>query len=98
MANRIISTDDIIISRGGIRWNQFANFEQGALTPNPTGFDSIAGAGQASLTVSSAAALRGNFGLSVAIPNTQSKFGLLIEPDLEKELTLNFFLDINSLI
>jgi hypothetical protein len=79
-------------------WVQFANFERGALTPYPTGFDSGNGAGAASLAVNGGAALRGNYGFSCGIPDANARFGQLASLANEKLVELKFLFDLNSIV
>lgn len=79
-------------------WDQEATFEDQELTPNPTGFDSTAGVG-ANLDVNNAAAIRGNFGLEVTLAGVGSEsYGILSDPNNETLFTVEFFLDLNSLV
>ncbi len=99
MANRIISTDDIIISRGGIRWNQLANFEKGnVVTPPANAWDSTGGAGLVSILTTKAAALAGSYGAQIGIPtDTLPRYGILDETNNETQITVQFLFDPNTL-
>lgn len=97
MADRILDTESLspnnILTRGGIRWKQMAHFEAGLLTPNPVGFDAIAGT-VGNLAVINNAAIRGNFGLRVTVAGIGSEaYGRFIGPNNEKQLTLEFFVN-----
>ncbi len=99
MANRIISTDDIIISRGGIRWNQLTNFEKGNIvTPPANAWDSTGGAGLVSILTTKAAALAGTYGAQIGIPaDTLSRYGILNKTSNETKITVQFLFDPNTL-
>ncbi len=83
----------------GFRFNQLLDFEAGLITGLPNAFDSVSGAGAATLTAALAAAIRGNFGCSVGIPgDSAARFGRVTGLDSEKKLTSQFFLDPNSIV
>lgn len=81
----------------GILFGQFASFEAGLLTPNPTGFDSLAGVG-ANLAVNAGAALRGAFGFQITAVGAGSEaYGVLSGPNGETFFYLEYWFDPNSL-
>ena len=78
-------------------WVQTATFENNALTPHPTGFDSTGGAGAGDLSVNTTSALAGTYGFNIDIADTNARFGQFTDPDDEKQLTCEFLFDPNTI-
>lgn len=79
----------------GIRWEQLATFEGGMLTPNPTGFDAVNGAG---LAITEAAALLGKRGCAVTINGAGTEsYGTFVDTNNENDVSFEFFLNCNDL-
>ena len=84
---------------GGFQWSQLLDFEAGLLIGLPNAFDSVAGAGVATLAVNQASAIRGNYGLSVGIPGDSAvRYGQITGPDAETTILLEFLFDPNSIV
>lgn len=79
---------------GGKTWDQIATFEDGLLTPNPTGFSSIVGT---NLSVVNAAAYNGSFGFSVGISDINARYGILNASNV-KRIEIQFYFNPNSII
>ncbi len=95
---RYRALDQAGIEQSIMNWQQIATFEQGTTTPNPSGFDAISSGGGGSLTTNEVSALRGQFGLQVTYAGAGSTaFGRFTAPNGETTLTVEFFLDINTL-
>lgn len=84
--------------RQGFNWVRRLTFEAGILVAPPTGFDLTLGAGAGSLSVSTAAAMRGTYGYSLGIIDTNARAGRINLPATLHKLDLCFLFDVNSLI
>lgn len=81
----------------GPKWQQIANFEYNALTPNPTGFDSVTNIG-GGLSVSAVSPLRGAYSLAVDLSAVAANDNAyLTDPSDEKHVIVEFLMDENTL-
>jgi hypothetical protein len=83
--------------RPGFNWYRSLTFEAGQLISSPTGFDALSGAGAADLDATAAAAIRGNYGYALVIPNTQIRYGRILNTGNSTIFTLQFLIDPNSI-
>lgn len=79
----------------GFHWDRRVTFEQGALISYPTGFDTFAGA---NLNVNAAAAMRGNYGFELGIPNVNNRWGNIDNIPEYTKITAAFLFDPNSIV
>ena len=85
--------------RGGFQWNQELTFEGGNIvTPPVNAWDSIGGVGAATILTTGAAAIRGNFGSEIGMPDASARFGIMTQPTNEKKFLLDFLFDPNSIV
>ncbi len=83
----------------GFQWNQELTFEGGNIvTPPVSAWDSTGGAGVATILTTTAAAIRGNFGCEIGIPNNLPRFGILTQPTNETIMELDMLFDPNSIV
>lgn len=74
-------------------WCKELTFEYGSLTPYPTGFDNTNGL---NLAVNAAAAIRGNYGFSVGIPDVNPRIGQITAINVTS-MEMELLFDVNSL-
>ena len=77
-----------------VAWKQYASFENGATTPNPTSFDSVVGA---NLTVTEASKYRDTYGAQVLLEATKNHYGQFNGASGFRRITIRWYFNKNNL-